>query len=261
MTDVKEPKVQKSKFTVSCKIDVAEALKSNGFCHMPANSWAAPPKLSRSLATLIGEFSDLPVDPYVKAGERHRRYGRFVYLPWSNSLSPRSVAVYQQDGSVNVEAGGVARQFPPLTDEMLANKLLNNLIRLDFALLPLTPDENSLPWDVGVHIIQMRARPGYPGISSPDCLHKDGEPFTYIHLLERKDVTGGVNVIADNLKVPIFQVTLTDAMDSLVVKDDTVYHHVQRVEVAPGLDQGYRTVLLIDFTPMKAQPNRYPPAA
>ena len=102
----------------------------------------------------------------------------------------------------------------------------------------------------GVHVVQMYARPHLPGISTPDCLHKDGEPYTFVHLIERRDVVGGESVVVDNAKAPLFEGVLTEQLDSLDIRDAAVYHQVRRISVPPGVEHGYRTALLIDFTPL-----------
>ena len=195
----------------------------------------------------------MPADPRVKKDERRRRYGRFVYLPWADILSLSPVTKYHQDGALNPDDGGVAREFAPLTERMRRNRFLRAVIRLDFRMLPLSEEERRLAWQVGVHVVQMFARPGIPGVSSPDCLHKDGEPFTYVHLLRRQGVTGGESVVTDNSKRIIYEGMLARRMDSLVVKDSDVFHQVKRIEVSGSGQEGYRTALLVDFTPLKPE--------
>jgi hypothetical protein len=104
--------------------------------------------------------------------------------------------------------------------------------------------------DVGVHAIRCVARPGLPGISSPNRLHKDGEPFTFVHLIGRHGITGGKNLVTDNAKQLLVSLTLTERLDTVAVSDKDGYHQVKPIEVAPGHSEGYRDVLLIDFTPM-----------
>ena len=99
------------------------------------------------------------------------------------------------------------------------------------------------------------------GTSSPNCLHKDGEPYTYVHLLKRDGIVGGESLVADNSKQPLFEVTLHDLLDTLVVRDETVFHHVKPIRVLPDSEEGYRLVLLIDFTPLKPTISQYQQAA
>lgn len=62
--------------------------------------------------------------------------------------------------------------------------------------------------------------------------------------------------MADNDKEPLVKITLTDCLDTVTVSDKDVYHQVEPVEVASGEPEGYRDVLLIDFTPMHPVPLR-----
>ncbi len=57
-------------------------------------------------------------------------------------------------------------------------------------------------------------------------------------------------MVTDNDKRPLVRLTLTESLDTVIVSDKDVYHQVEPIEVAPGESEGYRDVLLIDFTPM-----------
>ena len=56
--------------------------------------------------------------------------------------------------------------------------------------------------------------------------------------------------MADNDKKILLQATLAQRLDTVAVWDETVFHHVNPVEVTEGEEEGYRDVLLLDFTPM-----------
>jgi hypothetical protein len=249
---------------MKCFLNVKAQVTACGFCRMKPSNYVMPKKITDALGAIVAESRDMPVDPKAKNGERRRRYGRFVYLPWTDSLSLRPTLIYDQNVTVNKDHGGAPREFAPLT--MPANNFLTSLIRLDFEQLPLADEQLALPWDVGVHLVQMFARPGVPGVSSPDRPHKDTEPYTFVHLLERQAVTGGDSAVFANAEaggklVPgdlLFEGTLSGTMDSLLVKDDAVFHQVKQVLVEEGADHGYRTVLLVDFTPMVPLRNEYP---
>src|SRR5262249_52591337 len=91
------------------------------------------------------------------------------------------------------------------------------------------------------------------GVALPPRPHKDGEKVTAIILLARHNITGGKNWIYDNDFEPLFGVTLSDVLDMAAVNDAKVHHHVQPVHVLPGEAEGWRTVLLIDFSPLARQ--------
>lgn len=109
---------------------------------------------------------------------------------------------------------------------------------------------------VGVHLIKVIAKPDCPGVSSPGVLHKDGEPYTFIHLVERKNITGGLSTVASNDKATLLEIALRNALDTIAVSDADVFHNVDAIHVEPGYDQGFRSVLLIDFSPLKPEISR-----
>lgn len=254
------------KSCIRCAANVPENLRGRGFCRITPAEYIIPPGLVPALEALTDQCRDLPLDPRARNGERRRRHGRYLLLPWMDVLVFRPVTTYYQDAAVNTEDGGVSREFAGLTPAMQRNEFLHELIRFDFAQLPLTSAELTQPWDVGCHFIEMCARCGRPGLASPDRPHKDGEPFTYIHLLRRENITGGASAIYANAEVNgklvpgklLFEDTLDGMMDTLLAKDDAVFHQVKRIDVIDGLDAGSRLVLLIDFSPMVPKPNEYP---
>src|SRR5262249_50733077 len=116
-------------------------------------------------------------------------------------------------------------------------------IRADFAMLPFRRALYDEPFDVGVHVISYEAREGAPAVSSPDCLHRDGEPYFALHLLRREDAVGGGNIVAHASKRTIAETCLEAPFDTLVIDDSQCYHAVT------PLERGRRVVLIIDFCP------------
>ncbi|ANN15924.1 hypothetical protein SD37_09895 [Amycolatopsis orientalis] len=226
------------------------------------------------LHDLTAQFEQLPVDPYSKNEGRYRRYGRGVLLPWNNRFywMPDAVADmpdgssvsfndYQQ-GRHNPEFAGVVRHMPGLTEAIKRNSLLTELIRFDFARTTWEEAELCRPFQVGVHLLKLSVDdPGGRAVASPDMLHQDGEPYTFAHLIYRRDAEGGENVIAtpasagsspDDVATEnvLDRFVLRRPLDSYGVKDDLVSHYVAPITVAAGAESAERAVLLIDFTPM-----------
>ena len=206
--------------------------------------------LRRELNSFCAAYETLPADPYCERGNRYRRHSRFVLLPWLGLLEPRPITQYLQDRDLNPTDGGMVRNFERLSNAMESNEFLREMILFDFHNTTFPEAVRSMPMDVGVHAIRHVARPGLPGVSSPDQLHKDGEPYTFVHLIGRHGVTGGESLVADNDKRSLAKTSLKDRLDTVAVSDKDVYHAVTPVEVAPGETEGYRDVLLIDFTPL-----------
>ncbi|WP_202818823.1 2OG-Fe dioxygenase family protein [Actinosynnema sp. ALI-1.44] len=226
------------------------------------------------LRSLTAEFEQLPVDPYSSGDGRYRRFGRGILLPWNGEFMwmPETVADmpdgttaglndYRQ-GEHNPEFSGVVRHMPGLTDAIRRNSLLSRLIQFDFAQTTWTEADSCWPVHVGVHLLKLSVdKPDGRAVASPDMLHQDGEPYTFAHLIYRRDAEGGENVIAapehagsrpDALAAQdiLDQFVLRQPLDSYGVKDDLVSHYVAPVTVAPGAAMAERAILLIDFTPM-----------
>jgi hypothetical protein len=248
-----------------------EALATDGYVAFAAEGIGSVLFRRRAIQALQALARDLPIDPYCSGGYRYRRYARLFLLPWADVITPAPtewadgrdpVFTYQQPAALNSEEQGTARRFAAIPPDVLASDWMQDIIRFDFAQLRFTDAEMSGPIQVGVHIVEMRPRVGVPAVASPNRVHRDGEHYTCAHLIDRHGVVGGENHIvdpdwADNeiSVVPRSAIrsafTLEHPLDSYIVRDDRVAHHVAGVELADGAATGSRTILLIDFTPMQ----------
>lgn len=224
--------------------------------------------------SLLSEFKSLEPDEHAhRSSNRYRRYGNGVLLPWKKDIKAewlpeardnqgRPLSGYDQGGN-NPEHQAV-RYFPSLSHQVKTNVFLNNLIADDFRRTFWSDRDKSLPIYVGVHFVKLSCEgKGDIGLSSPDCFHQDGEPFTFAHLFSRtKNTDGGVNyigqvsarnqtlrMVSDEDVIASFQ--LTGFMDSFVVHDPKVSHYVSPIAKIDG-DSGVaeRCMILIDFSPM-----------
>ncbi|MFD2417117.1 2OG-Fe dioxygenase family protein [Amycolatopsis pigmentata] len=225
------------------------------------------------LRGLTTEFEELPPDPYAPEDGRFRRFGRGVLLPWNGAFhwmpdtaaadgsQDDGVTLYQQ-GAYNPEYLGLVRRIPGLTEGVRRNSLLAEMVSFDFSQTTWNNAELCSPIVVGVHLIKLAVTgPGGRAVASPNMLHQDGEPYTFAHLIYRRNVAGGENVIAtphcagsvpedvapENL---LDRFTISNPLDSYAVKDDMVSHYVAPITADSGSGPAERAILLIDFTPM-----------
>ncbi|QDU02419.1 hypothetical protein V6x_21220 [Gimesia chilikensis] len=220
------------------------------YSYFPGAAIETPGELNDEAVALLKEFDQLPPDPFAQQTLRHRRLGYFLALPWKGEIVPRPGSSYAQSAYHNPEDGGNQRTFESLTPAIASNGFLQALIRFDLRQIPFGAPNFPQAVDVGVHMVRMVATHDHPGISSPNCLHKDGEPYTFIHLIQREGVEGGESVVADNDRRELFRKTLTDALDTVVVDDRAVYHQITPITSNSAVRGGFRDVLLIDFTPL-----------
>lgn len=243
-----------------------DRLRTQGFCTYKGKDLLLAGDFDHDKRVLESVFDDARDD----GPARRRYYGRYLLCPgWTCEmldLDVRSHAFlssdYRQTTDMNPEQYGALRSYAHLPEAIWRNGLLKELIFFDMNLMPLGefwPNALRNPLAVGVHLIRMCAVPGHPSVASPTVPHQDGEPFTCIHLINRRGVQGGFSQVfrnspVDNVNRPgelLSEFILDELLDTLVVWDKEVFHHVTPVEAHSGYAQATRDVLIIDFTPFE----------
>ncbi|CAM4137272.1 2OG-Fe dioxygenase family protein [Lacicoccus alkaliphilus] len=241
-------------------------LKSKGYAiydYMDALEYEG---IKTDYKVLLDYFEDLPVDDYAPELNRYRRYSRALVLPTSKSLEwlpnverdGNEYAAYFQ-GKFNPEHPGSYREFHAIDPHILENELLNKIIMADYEETFWGEEDQIMPIHVGVHFVKLEVeKEGDRAVSSPDCLHQDGEPFTFAHLIERRNVKGGLNAIgvpsvggkqpeevADEDLHEVFK--LNRPLESYGVEDSSVSHYVGPVMKGGAEGRAVRSVILIDY--------------
>jgi hypothetical protein len=229
------------------------------------------PEGAKEIERLRQDFRDLPLDAHHDGGCRYRRYSRAIILPWSGHIEwvppivdgddGQEVVEYFQ-GDYNPEFSGKVRRFPAARDGTRNSMLLTRIIKFDFAQTFWAPHERQSPINVGLHLVKLSVdNVDQLAVSSPDCLHQDGERFTFAHSIICSNVVGGVNTIATpacrgmspseiSVVDRLAEFQLKRPLESYAVHDPQVSHHVSAVGKGPDSGPGERGVILLDFTPM-----------
>jgi hypothetical protein len=241
-------------------------LANNGFVHFQ------PTELDFTALELIEwerlcrYAKQLPPDP-TSPTTRFRAYGKSILA--NDTLTPvkatlkdgREVMEYTQPAELNSEQQGRRRFFTALPSMISSNFAIRQLVQLFGDIANLEAD-NEAAWQVGMHLVKLVATPSTPAAASPNHFHRDGEPYTFAVLVERDSVVGGENAIAETKwaehklrEVPSTEIlskfTLENSLEAYGVNDVMVSHHVEAIACAPNVEIGHRTVLLIDFTPLR----------
>lgn len=226
-----------------------------------------------SKITISNEFRELEKDPFAPLNtQRFRRYGNALILPWEKQKKPiwlpttktddgKELSGYDQ-GNNNPEHESI-RYFNALSDNVKKSKYLNSIIIEDYN-LTFGLDEYYLPIYVGIHFVKLVSTSDqHLGISSPNCFHQDGEPFTFAHLFYRSNnIVGGENYIAHpsernkriediNIENVYSQFTLQNISDSFAVHDSSVCHYVSPIKKIKNAQidlLGERWMILIDYS-------------
>ncbi|UXR78335.1 MULTISPECIES: 2OG-Fe dioxygenase family protein [unclassified Staphylococcus] len=222
--------------------------------------------LSYDYNEILEYFNKLPLDNYAPDSNRYRTYSRAIILPgteeiyWLPTINKEGFdyAAYFQ-GKFNPEHPDSYREFHAIDKKIRNNKLLNKIILHDYKETFWNEVDKILPIHVGVHFVKLYVKTADDeAISSPNSFHQDGEPFTFAHLIERKNILGGINAIAvpsaigntlenidqNDLK-EVFE--LQNPLESYGVYDRKVSHYVSPVKKGKDNLSGARSVILIDY--------------
>ncbi|MGW6690821.1 2OG-Fe dioxygenase family protein [Streptomyces sp. NPDC054961] len=258
--------------------DAMDGLRERGFARYGAEQLGIAPagSVAEDMAVIQEVCADLPPDPYAPGTRRFRRYSHAVYVPWTDGLSWIPGVADPVHGTVtelshrdhDPASPRPRRALPGLPEALRANPLLLRLLRWDIGQVLSLKDLGRRPLWVGVHLIKLGVdHPGQVAVSSPDCLHQDGGStgtFTFAHLIGRRNVAGGQNLIAtaDSAglrpeEVPTADIharfTLTDPLEGYAVHDHRVSHYVGPVRAGSDPGPGERSVIIVGIAPYVPQ--------
>lgn len=248
-----------------------EQLRSDGYCRFHVGDFGSDLDLDAVQQRLRDAIDDLPPDSYALSRNRYRRYSPGVLIPWLGQFewapnlgdAARPYTEYFQ-ADHNPEFPDVFRRFPPLGEDLKSDPVLHRIISGDFGLTFWSERQLARPFVVGVHLVKlMVSRAGTTAYSSPNHLHQDGEPFTFVHLIARDNAVGATNVIAQphcqgsmpedvDRDAILAEFELEQPLESYGVCDRMISHHVSSLERGPAARPGLRAAMLIDFTPLIA---------
>ncbi len=225
-------------------------LKNKKYVIVPKKEFIIPEYLNIYKKRFKKNWEKLGKDNYLKTGRsfRYRRFRYFYFLPESGKIVAYAPTPYYQPAEINKYAGDIDRKFDSLKSKTINNPFFQELIQFDFRQLPVSQKAKSEPWMVDIHQIQIVATGVESGEPTPEGIHHDENDFVWIHLINRENVTGGINGIYSNEKKPLESCTLNKNMDSIVLWDPKVMHGVTSMHPKDPTKNAIRDVLLICFT-------------
>jgi hypothetical protein len=249
------------------KTSIRNRLETNGFAHYQS----AVEYDEHDLDVIKAEFLELEPDEFAPEGvHRFRRYGNGIIIPWAERdevfwippvVSKGECRAGYDQGSNNPDHQNI-RYFNALSETCRSGRIIEKLVLDDFSHTFWEQAGHEFPIYFGVHFVKIQSYDtGDLGISSPNCFHQDGEPFTFAHLVHRSDyVVGGVNYIGRpsirnqplELVSPqdiVAEFTMKQFLESFAVFDPAVCHYVDPVRLAKGSNTvAERCIILIDFS-------------
>ena len=236
---------------INVQVNVGGLIKNDHFALVPANKFSFSPSLSKSRKHFSHEWDHLKLDPYMadRGRYRFRRYGLFNLSAITGRLNYIPDASFYQDININPLNGGKPRKFASLTKDSVKNPFLQELMLFDLAQFTSTTSVK-VDWLIGVHQIRIIAMPGVSGNPTPEGVHRDDETYTAQHLIKRHNIDGGVSYFYGSESEPERYPSVLKQLkyfDSYYF-DHTLWHNVSPIILNMHGSEGYRDILLIDFS-------------
>lgn len=226
-------------------------LNRNKYVAVQGREFEISPELKLCQQNFVKAWKTLPADDYLHSGDsfRFRRFALYKYSCDRDELTKLPSSSYYQSEKQNRYAGGVTRKFAPITEAQANNSFLHHLIRWDLNQLPLEMFPNVNDWLIDVHKVRISASLYEAGKPTPEGIHHDGEEFVCVHLVDRKNVAGGVSTVYNNEEEALESYTLKKFMDSMIMWDPYVMHGVTPITPHDPKMEATRDTLLLGFDP------------
>jgi hypothetical protein len=231
--------------------EIAEPLARDGFAFIEAPAMEALLRNFglRNWNDFASSWNDLGLDTYMADGGRYRRRRHAAYAVSIEAIERKPHQPHYQSRDYNPLNGGIERWFDPVSDAIGRHPALLAILRAGVTVFDrLTPPATKpKAWHVEVHQFRVEARPGEPGLPTPEGLHRDGVDWVIVLLIGRTNVQSGTTTISDAARRPIGKFTLVAPLDAALVDDSRVFHGVTSIEPADPGKSGHRDVLVVTF--------------
>ncbi len=227
---------------------LAETLKHEGFRFVDGD--ALRPLLEQHQALddwpeFAASWDRLEPDAYLAQVGRHRRRRHAVFS--AERAGPMVLEPHQphyQSLKYNPLQGDIERWFEPIEADVGNSVCLRAILEFTRDLFGRLAPETS-QWHVEVHQFRIEARPGEPGMPTPEGVHRDGVDYVLVLLIDRSNILSGTTTIHDDQGRELGSFTLTQALDAALVDDSRVFHGVTAVTAEDPTRPAHRDVLVV----------------
>lgn len=223
-----------------------------GFCFTPGQQVRALLQSddSRALSgweAFAASWNDMPLDQYMADGGRYRRR-RYAVLSAGDapgSIRQEAHQPHYQSLDYNRLNGGVAREFEPISQEVLRSRCMQGI--LNFAHQLFCSLKPAPAWHIELHQFRIEASDAQHGNPTPEGVHRDGVDFVLVMMVQRVNISSGTTTMHDLELRNLDSFTLTEPLDIAVVNDHRCMHGVTPVEQIDPSQPAYRDVLVVTF--------------
>lgn len=236
---------------IKINTDIGGNISTTGYCVTLSDAFFINAKLINDMLVFINSYNNLKVDQYVLEKEgypyRERRYTGLDINLDTKKITKNSEQTFFQSSKVNKSYGGIVRTFAPLTQEIINNSFLRELIITNLLNLPSEDISLHKKWYVGVHMIRVVASKNFIGHPAPEGIHQDEHHFIAQHFINKSNVTGGKSAIYTLEKEKLASLTFNNIMDSCYFNDEKVMHDVSTIECKNSSKTANRDMLILAY--------------
>lgn len=202
--------------------------------------------LSKELAAFNQNWQDLPADNFLSDGGhyRYRRYSVFKFATAKNELELLPHEPHFQSTYRNNMNGGIHRDYEPFKQNSIDNPSFKKIINFVAKQISFN---NEKEWRIQAHQFRIEANQEESGKPTPEGIHRDGAEFILIMLLNRDNISGGLNHIYDKNKNLLLETKLNQLGDAVIIDDRKVWHGVSEIYPVDKSIIGNRDVLVLTF--------------
>ncbi|MFJ9825141.1 2OG-Fe dioxygenase family protein [Streptomyces sp. NPDC101160] len=240
--------------TVADDVNLVGAITARGYRLVEGAEFRLDEAAERAFAAFRAAWENLPLDAYLPGGATYRRRRHAKFLLMEGRLSRIHGTGYHQTAEANPLIGGMVRELAPFRDAEASDPFFLALLHHNASVFDTCAGPTAPPaWEVDAHLVRVTARPGSPGLPSPEGRHRDGFDYIALHHIARHNVTGGRTTVygadpASPTSPPLTERTFTAPLDSLYAEDARVLHDVSPLGQGPRQGPGHRDMLLMSFT-------------
>ncbi|MEO5698095.1 MAG: 2OG-Fe dioxygenase family protein [Burkholderiaceae bacterium] len=200
---------------------------------------AVPPE---ALDELRPSWNDLPLDQHLLDGGRYRRRRHACFVVDGSVMQQVPHRAHWQPVEYNALHGGLERWFEPMSDDVVAQPVWEQLLRRLGA--HCSALRGAQPWFVEAHQFRIDTTDGI-GRPTPEGAHRDGVDFVAVVLVDRHGIKGGETRVFEAEGPNGLRFTMSEPWTTLLLDDRRVVH--ESTPIQPLEAQGHRDTLVLTF--------------